>query len=249
MDPAHLGRMGISLAGRMKRYEHIYRFFVPRRSWVLMRLDGAAFHNFTRDLVRPFDAAFAADMDATALALCKTIPGTAFAHVQSDEISLLITDFATHDTEPWLGGNMSKMLSLSAARATATFNRLRPDAPEPGLFDSRVWSMSDPAEVANYFLWRQRDATKNSVSMAASAHFNEDRLHGLTGNRRQELLWSEAGVNWNDYPVGFKRGRVVARTQVETKPSVFRMQWTVQPAPLFSGNPDNWLAAAVPRIP
>ncbi len=140
--------MSLSLAGRMKRYEHTFRTFFARRSYTLLRLDGRAFHVYTRGLERPFNAGFAAEMDATALALCQDISTAAFAFVQSDEISVLLTDFATHDTEPWMGGNIAETLSLSAARATATFNRLRPEADEPGLFDSRGWSMSDPAEVA-----------------------------------------------------------------------------------------------------
>lgn len=241
--------MSLSLAGRMKRYEHTFRTFFARRSYTLLRLDGRAFHVYTRGLERPFDAGFAADMDKTAFALCQDISSAVFAFVQSDEISLLLTDFATHDTEPWMGGNMAKTLSLSASRATATFNRLRPDTDEPGLFDCRGWSMSDPAEVANYFLWRQRDATKNSISMAASAHFPHERLHRLTANQRQELLWSEAGVNWNDYPTGFKRGRVVSRMPVEVKPGVTRSRWVIADAPQFSGAASNWLTTAVPRIP
>jgi tRNA(His) guanylyltransferase len=241
--------MSLSLAGRMKRYEHIFRSFLPRRSWTLMRLDGRAFHSYTRDLERPYDESFAATMNATALALCNDISSVAFAYVQSDEISVLVTDFATHDTEPWMGGNVAKTLSISAARATATFNRLRPDSPEPGLFDCRAWSMSDPAEVGNYFLWRQRDATKNSISMAASAYFEESRLHGLTSGQRQELLWSEAGVNWNDYPAGFKRGRVVYRPLSTVSIGSKRTHYVIDEAPMFSGEADNWLARHIPRIP
>lgn len=240
--------MTLTLAGRMKRYEHTYRTFLPRRSWTLMRLDGRAFHTYTQDLERPYDAAFAADMDATALALCREMSGVAFAYVQSDEISLLLTDFASHTTEPWMGGNIAKLLSLSAGIASATFNDLRRGDGPLGIFDSRVWSMSDPAEVGNYFLWRQRDATKNSISMAASAHFPEKRLHGLSSGQRQELLWSEAGVNWNDYPDGFKRGRVLHRCEINVAGAT-RNQWVAEDAPIFSGEPDNWVARAVPRLP
>lgn len=258
-----------SLAVRMKGYEHTFRTYLPRRAWTLIRVDGKAFHSYTRGLERPFDTQFAADMDATAVALCTQMTGAAFAYVQSDEISVLLTDFAAMNTEPWMGGTTAKVVSLSAAIATATFNTRRPttnpdDNASGGLplFDSRAWSMSDPAEVANYFLWRQRDAVKNSISMAASAHFSHQRLHGLTANQRQELLHTDAGVNWNNYPTGFKRGRVVSRVAVEdevtythgktgetiTQP-VTRNTWAITDAPHFTHDPDGWLRTHIPVIP
>jgi tRNA(His) guanylyltransferase len=251
------------MAVRMKRHEHVYRTYLPRRTYTLLRLDGRAFHSYTRGLERPFDAQFAADMDATAVALCTEITGTAFAYVQSDEISLVVTDFASVNTEPWMGGNSAKVLSISAALATATFNRLRPGEPDspaaPALFDSRVWTLADPSEVVNYFIWRQRDAVKNSVSMAASAHFSHKRLDGLNSNERQELLFKEAGVNWNDYPVGFKRGRVVSRHAVpglatfmrdgqEQKMEVTRNVWTPAPSEHFTHDSDGWLRQHLPVL-
>lgn len=255
-----------SLAVRMKAYEHAFRTHLPRRTWTLLRVDGKAFHSYTRGLQRPFDAQFAADMDATAVALCTQMTGAALAYVQSDEISVLLTDFAAMNTEPWMGGTTAKVVSLSAAIATATFNNRRPAPPDSdanlALFDSRVWSMPDPTEVANYFLWRQRDAVKNSISMAASAHFSHQRLHGLTANQRQELLLTDAEVNWNDYPTGFKRGRVISRVPVEgevtythtktgetiTQP-VTRNVWTATDAPHFTHDPNGWLRTHIPTLP
>lgn len=258
-----------TLAERMKRHEHIYRTTLPKRVWTLFRLDGRSFHTYTRGLARPYDAYFAADMDATALALCDEITGTAFAYVQSDEISILVTDFANPSTEAWMGGVTAKMLSLSAAHASTTFNaRRRTDPVTSGrtaLFDSRVWTLADPAEVANYFVWRQRDAVKNSISMAASAHFSHARLNGLNSDQRQELLFTEAGVNWNDYPDGFKRGRLISRhakTEMVTIPphrgstlteatpiEVIRHKWVAEAAPHFSATAENWLATGIPPMP
>jgi tRNA(His) 5'-end guanylyltransferase len=254
-----------SLGGRMKAHEHVTRQVLPRRTWTLLRVDGRAFHSYTRGLERPFDETFAADMDAVAVALCQEVSGTAFAYVQSDEISVLMTDFATPGTQPWFGGVAAKMTSLSASLATATLLGRRPAA-ETGkvpLFDSRVFTVADPHEVAAYFVWRQRDAVKNSISMAAQAHFSHRKLQGLHSGAMQELLFSEAGVNWNNFPDGFKRGRVVTRVsstesvtyvhgkeKIEKTEVVTRSRWVAQPAPHFTTEPAGWLLGeAVPQLP
>lgn len=249
----------------MKAHEHTTRQYLPRRTWTIMRLDGRAFHTYTRGLQRPFDAEFAATMDAVAARLASEVTGTAFTYTQSDEISLLVTDFASVNTEAWFAGNVQKMTSLSAALATATFNQLRPSSEtgKTALFDSRVFTLADPHEVAAYFTWRQRDCVKNSISMAAQTHFSHQALQGLHAGKLQDKLFTEAGVNWNDYPDGFKRGRVSVR-RTYTEPVTWthkrtgethtevatRSRWETQPAPHFNTDVDGWLlATAIPRMP
>ncbi len=248
-----------ALGDRMKRYEAAYRTVLPRRTYTVIRVDGRAFHSYLRAATKPFDEQFMADMDAVAEALCQEITGSAFAYTQSDEISILVTDFATEQTEPWFGGVVAKLLSVSASLATAVLNERRPGR---ALFDSRIFTLSDPVEVANYFLWRQRDAVRNSISMAAQAHFSHQQLHGVSTGGMQELLWSEAGVNWNDYPDGCKRGRVavrhtgerpveyVDRRSGETVSTVaVRSWWASSAAPHFTTDPGGWLAEMVPALP
>ena len=209
-DPPARGGDRTALGDRMKRHEAAYRIVLPRRTYTVIRVDGRAFHTYLRGAVKPFDLQFMEDMDATAAALCAEITGAVYAYTQSDEISVLTTDFATEQSEPWFGGVIAKQISIAASVATATLNRRRP-ARGPALFDARVFTLSDPVEVANYFVWRQRDAVRNSISMAAQAHFSHRRLHGVDTSGMQELLWSEAQVNWNDFPDGCKRGRVTVR--------------------------------------
>jgi tRNA(His) guanylyltransferase len=177
-----------ALGDRMKRYEAATG---PSSRAAPTRSSGstAAPSTPTSAARPPFDEVFMADMDAVAEALCHEITGSVFAYTQSDEISVLVTDFATETTEPWFGGVTAKQLSISASLATAVLNERRPG--KRALFDSRVFTLSDPVEVANYFLWRQRDAVRNSISMAAQAHFSHRRLHGVSTGGMQELLWSE----------------------------------------------------------
>lgn len=248
-----------ALGDRMKRHEAAHRSVLPRRTYTLLRVDGRSFHTYLRGCLRPFDETFMADMNAVAEALCAEITGSVFAYTQSDEISILVTDFASEQTEPWFGGVVAKQLSISAALATAVLNERRPGR---ALFDSRVFTLSDPVEVANYFLWRQRDAVRNSISMAAQAHFSHKRLHGVNSGGMQELLFTEAGVNWNDYPDGCKRGRVTVRRAGErpveyidkrsnetVRTMAVRSWWETSAAPHLTTEPGSWLAEIVPRLP
>lgn len=250
-----------ALGDRMKRHEAAHRSILPRRTYTVIRLDGRAFHTYLRGASRPYDSAFMADMDAVAQALCHEITGAAFAYTQSDEISILTSDFATHQTEPWFGGVVAKQLSISAALATAVLNERRPG--RRALLDSRLFTLSDQVEVANYFLWRQRDAVRNSISMTAQAHFSHGRLRGLSTGQMQELLWAEAQVNWNTLPDGFKRGRTALRVTGErettfldrrnTGPPIMvtalRSWWQSSPAPHFVAEPGSWLAEHIPPLP
>jgi tRNA(His) 5'-end guanylyltransferase len=249
-----------ALGDRMKRYEAVHRTVLPRRTYTLLRVDGRAFHSYLRGATKPFDEQFMADMDTVAEALCQEITGSVFAYTQSDEISVLVTDFATEQTEPWFGGVTAKWLSISAALATAVLNERRPR--RRALFDARVFAMADPVEVANYFIWRQRDAVRNSISMAAQARFSHKRLHGVSSAGMQELLFTEAGVNWNDYPEGCKRGRVSARrtgerlvewtderTGQRNATVAVRSWWETSAAPHFTTEPGAWLAEVIPALP
>lgn len=231
----------LSLGDRMKRYENVYRTFLPRRTYTLMRLDGRAFHTYLRGAEKPFDAGFSQDMELVALRLVEEIQGAQFAYTQSDEISLLITDFDTLQTEPWFGGNLNKLVSLSAGLASAYLAKLRLMWGGLPTFDCRVWTMSDPVEVANYFLWRQWDATTNSILAAGQRYFSPAELHGKSTDEIKEMLWQKRQVNWNDYPPAFKWGRLVAHDEGEG--------WVAFPSPLFRAAPSTLLADLIPALP
>lgn len=250
-----------TLGDRMKEYEQATRTVLPRRTYSICRVDGRAFHSLLRHADKPFDENVMTAMDAVTTALCEEISGAVFGYTQSDEASILLTDFAAPGTQPWFAGGVQKMVSIAASVATVAFNDAYFGA-DRALFDARVFTIPDPVEVANYFLWRQRDAVRNSISMAAQAHFSHKRLHRVNTNQMQELLWSEKGINWNDYPDGCKRGRVVTRKtgerpvtykdhrsgqQVST--TAVRSWWEVEPAPHFTAAPDGWLADIIPALP
>lgn len=216
--------MGYDQIGtRMKEnYENRTRYFLPRRTYTIIRLDGKAFHTFTKGFKRPFDYNLMRLMDETAIELAKQVQGVKLCYVQSDEISLVLTDFDTDQTEAWFDGNIQKMASVSASIATMAFNKalIEDTAREKhgeifmpksfACFDSRVFSIADRTEVFNYLNWRQQDATRNSIQMAAQALYSHQELHGKNGSQLQEMIFQK-GINWNDYPTSAKRGRAIVK--------------------------------------
>lgn len=203
-----------SLGDRMKhQYENRTRMFLPRRTYTIIRIDGKAFHTFTRHMKKPFDEHFINSMDETAFSLCEKIEGAKFAYTQSDEISLVLTDFAGAKTEAYFDGNIQKIVSVASSIATAHFN-IEYDGANLAYFDARVFTIPDVVEVANYFIWRQQDCTRNSISSVAQSLYSPKELHGKNCDVMQEMIFQK-GINWDHYPIHLKRGRVVRKTEME----------------------------------
>lgn len=183
---------------------------------VLARVDGRAFSKFTQGLERPYDERLVNLMiEVTKFLVEQT--NARCGYTQSDEISLVWLS-EKPDTEMFFGGKMSKMISVVGSLATAYFNRVLGEfIPEKRdlmpVFDNRVWEVPVNYEAANYFIWREQDATRNSISMAARAYYSHKELHRKSGSDMQEMLFQK-GVNWNDYPRHFKRGTYVRRKSV-----------------------------------
>lgn len=244
-----------SLGDRMKDYyEKRSQSELLRRMYTLIRVDGKAFHTFTKDFDRPYDTGLMSMMDQTAQVLCKEIQGAKCAFVQSDEITIVITDFDTLQTDAWFDYNVQKMTSVSASIATVAFNRaylqsiLDTDWPRNELlepkwacFDSRVWQAPSRNEAINALIWRQQDATRNSLQMATRAHFSHKEVDGKNTADMHEMLFQQKNVNWDKYPAGFKRGRFVMKEEFELPMNemmgmtpVKRSRWAIVEPPIFS---------------
>ena len=206
-----------ALATRMKFYEKRYTPLLMPLIPVICRIDGKAFHTFTKGLARPYDERLSTLMIDTTKYLVQETDACC-GYTQSDEISLVwYSD--DHDSEIFFGGKLAKVLSVACSMATAYFNKCLPEhipekADQLALFDNRVFEVPSPTEAANYFVWREQDATRNSVSMAAQTCFGHDACFCKKSAEMQEMLW-KAGINWNDYPGLFKRGSYVRRRVVE----------------------------------
>lgn len=225
-----------SLGDRMKNnYENVNRFYLTRRMPVIIRMDMKAGHTFTRGMKKPFDDIFVKTMQETMKYLCENIQGCVLGYTQSDEISLVLTDYAELTTDAWFGNNLQKMCSVSASMATLAFNKAFNDnivryidshfdtdcdvtkdlaeytkilinARNKGaMFDSRVFTIPKE-EVCNYILWRQQDATRNSIQSVGQANFSDKELHKKSTKDIQDMLMTQKGINWNDYATTLKRG-------------------------------------------
>lgn len=202
------------LGDRMKSYEKSSRTKLVPRLPILIRVDGKAFHTFTRGFERPFDKRLMSAMDATAAKMLEGMQGGIFAYCQSDEISFLLQCDASPQTEPWFGGGVQKIASVAASMATAFFNKsvsevapvLNGNIVTPAaMFDARVWNM--PWEdVPNYFIWRHKDWYRNSVSMCARAHFSHKECHGKSVSDMMEMLHS-IDKPWQNLSDREKNGR------------------------------------------
>lgn len=271
------------LGDRMKDfYEDRTRFKLARRTNTIIRIDGKAFHTYTRGLNRPFDQGLMEDMNKTTEYLCQNIQGAKFGYVQSDEISILITDYDDITTHAWFDGNLQKMASIAASLATAKFNQLRMaracwegndvegylDADDLekfklAMFDARVFQVPYQEEVINYFIWRQQDATRNSISSVAQANFSDKELHGKKTNEMQDMLMLQKGINWNDFSPREKRGSLIRKVEktfakpahwayhgenvVESK--FTRSKWEADPeTPIFTQN-KGYLRFLMPQAP
>jgi tRNA(His) 5'-end guanylyltransferase len=230
-----MGNKKDSIGDRMKEfYENRTRILLPRRTYTIIRIDGKAFHTYTKGLERPFDSKLVNDMDETACYLCKNIQGAKFAFVQSDEISILLTDFEGITTDAWFDGNIQKIVSISASLATAKFNELR--SGKIALFDSRVFTIPSFMEVENYFIWRQQDTVRNSISAVAQSMFSHKELENKSTNEMQEMCFQK-GVNWDDFVGKLKRGRLIIKQDYE-KEGVSRTKWVSVEPPTFTQERD-----------
>lgn len=222
---------------RMKTYyEQIPKTKLMRRCPVAIRIDGKAFHTFTKGFQKPFDEVLIKSMQETMKYLCENIQGCVLGYTQSDEITLILVDYKNLNSDAWFDYEVQKMCSIAASMATMAFNKFfveevhafrnRMKYDDDGYLDKEEYDLftvynkaSDKGamfdarvfnitkeEVTNLLYWRQLDATRNSIQMVGQANFSHKQLQGKSCNKIQDMLMTEKGINWNDLPTHQKRG-------------------------------------------
>ena len=247
-----------SLGDRMKNnYENRAKTYLVRRMPVIIRLDGKAFHTFTRGFDKPFDKVMMKTMQQTTLRLCENIQGCVFGYTQSDEITLILIDYETLDTNAWFDYSTQKICSVAASMCTLYFNKIfekrysewfmnielneetykldkayRKAINKGAMFDARVFNIP-VEEVTNCVLWRQQDATRNSISSLAQSKFSYRQLHGKNSSQMQDMLMDNFGINWNNLTVPEKRGTAVVKKGEK---------WTIDyEMPILKGDDRNYI--------
>ena len=213
-----------SLGDRMKQYESVSKTRLIHRMPVIIRLDGCHFHTFTKGFEKPFDEVLMCSMIRTMKFLCQNIQGCVFGYTQSDEISLILVDYKKLNSSAWHDNEVQKMCSVAASLCTLKFNEVfreevhnHADKKEGllaaynkalkagAVFDCRVFNVPKE-DVCNCIIWRQQDATRNSIQSLAQSKFSHKELHGLSCDKLQDKLFTECGINWNYLETYKKRG-------------------------------------------
>lgn len=203
------------MGNRMKGYEAASDYVLPSRMPIIVRLDGNSFSKLTKKLDKPFDVNFRDWMNKAAIAVLEYCSGSQFAYVQSDEISILLRNDMTIQTDPFLSNRVQKLCSLLSSTCSLAFTKA---SGMDAIFDCRVFVIPE-SDVNNAFLWRQRDAFKNCVSSYCYWSLGKKigkktaakRVDGVSTNSRQEVLFQELGINVNDLPDWQKRGTLIAQ--------------------------------------
>jgi len=228
----------MNLGDRMKEYERAFSGKYPIRMPLVLRLDGVHFHTNVKKWKcrKPFDYRLIDSMIRTSFDLCKTIPGAQIAYTQSDEITILIRDDQTFETEPWFGKKINKITSVTASMATALFNEAfrafhNVDINMPcAFFDCRGFVLPEN-EIYNIFLWRQQDATRNAIQMVGRSQFSHKELHKKSCDQIQDMLFLLKKINFNDLPTIEKRGTCIVKGEDG--------KWFIdKEIPIFSQDPD-----------
>lgn len=219
------------LGKRMKEnYENRTRYFLPRRTFTIIRIDGKAFHAFTKNFEKPSDSRIHKAFMTSIERFFKEAQGCVFAYQQSDEVSFLLQDFKREETEAWFNGNLQKIASVSSSIFTNEFNNelariyIEDEFAKEDFdlqdfydnisqipnkisakFDSRVFIIPDTVEVMNYFIWRQKDAIRNSISSLAQSLFSHKELHGKSQEDMKQMC-KEKNMNWEILNKEFKYG-------------------------------------------
>lgn len=196
-----------SLGNRMKTYESVSQNVLMRRTPAIIRLDGKAWHTYTSVMqyTKPYDDGLINKMSKLTEYLVNNIQGAVLGYTQSDEISILLIDYVNINTSAWFDNNIQKICSVTASMATAFFNK---DSYQDhlALFDCRVFNLPKE-EVCNYFIWRQNDATRNSIQGYGQHFLGHKQCQGLNNSQVQDKLMNLVPpINWNDSPISHKRG-------------------------------------------
>ena len=234
-----------ALGDRMKAYENESRIYLDRKTPVIIRVDGKAFHTFTRGFEKPFDNILEKAMKDTMIHLCENIQGAVLGYTQSDEITIVLIDYQEENSDAWFGYNLQKMASVAASEATFAFNRAFehhfnhwrfnmgfPHTEDWSEFTSaRYWryigcidkgarfdarAFSLPKfEVVNCLIWRQLDAIRNSIQAIGQSQFSHRELQGLNCDQIKEKLIADKGIDWEEYSDYHRHGVCCVKVEKE----------------------------------
>ena len=211
-----------SIDDRMKFYEKNFNgnYLMPLVPAVI-RLDGRAFHTFCKGLEKPFSPALIYCMKLLTTTLVREI-NAVIGYTQSDEITLVLNQ-DDYRSQLYMDGKTQKINSLLAGFATMSFQDfikiyLPEKVAKKPQFDCRSFSVPNKQEAINCLIWRQQDATRNSIQMVGQANFSHKELQGKSCSEIQEMLFTQKGINWNNLHPDRKRGTFIQKDCSQESP-------------------------------
>ena len=228
-----------NLEDKCQYYRSLTDYKILPNSNILVMLDGKNFSSLIKNhFKKPFDDDFIDMMNKTAQFLCENVLGCKFAYTQSDEISLLITDYDTPETDIFFGGRICKIQSILASMATSEFNRwfnlyninkycndkisINPNWEvvqevmknmKLAQFDCKVWPVPSQNDAFAWFLYRQLDCVKNSKQQTAQTYIPHKELLGKSADEQIQMLFNYKFINWNTFDDKYKYGRFVYKVE------------------------------------
>lgn len=217
-----------SLGDRMKSYEKISQTKLISRMPVIIRLDGKAFHTYTRKCDRPFDEDLHLLRQDTLNYLCQNIQGCILGYSQSDEITLVLKDWESFKTSSWFGNKVQKICSITASMCTAFWNLSSAEIDgnrtegsdkfhSMALFDSRCFNIPKE-EVVNCLIWRQQDWERNSVQLLAQSLYSHKQLQNKSCAQLITKIEQEHGIIWGELEDWKKRGEFWFNGEIQKTP-------------------------------
>ena len=229
------------LSEKMKRLENVTNISLELKKPVIMRLDGRAFSKYTKGLDKPFDIDLSEVFQWVAYELKGQLDNVKFIYSQSDEISILMTDWTNENTEAWFKYRVQKMVSVASSITSALFNSKVEDVINKyvdrvadidearfkvtdeltrdekkyfvwkgkqykAVFDCRVFNV-ELEDVVPYFIYRQKDAMRNSIQTLAQVYFSPNELKNKNQSDMKQMILERTGIVYDDLPnlqkVGF----------------------------------------------
>ena len=204
-----------SLGDRMKSYEFETRNFLQKKTPVIIRVDGKAFHTYTKPFKTDSDPYNCDIFDSMYCAMQQThkaIQGCVVSYMQSDECSFLVLDTKAPETQAYFGYELPKIVSIVASTFTVNFYstiqkfiaKKNYNVDRLPIFDARAFNI--PFEdMSNYFVWRIKDAERNAIQNVARYVLGHKKIQGVPNVTVKQML-TEVGVDFDSLPLGFQRG-------------------------------------------
>jgi tRNA(His) 5'-end guanylyltransferase len=234
-----------SLSDRQKLYEQSYDYKIIKRLPLIIRVDGKNFSRVTKHLPRPYCHEMLSLMANTMLHAAMEIEGAIFAYHQSDEITFVIRNDQSLESEPWFQNRIQKIVSIVSSITTLSFAKNlftmenSPKIVGDAIFDARVFAVPSITEAANNLIFRQQDCSTNAITGAAQSELSKiygkkqtlGMLHEKKSAEKIDLLRTKCDIEYETfYPNSFRLGTAAYKVPVILRTEegeVARNKWII----------------------